>query len=59
LEFELPPLPEGSCWQRMADTAQPSPDDFSNPAGGVPLPCDQRTYPAQPRSVVVFRSGQI
>lgn len=32
LAFALPPLPRGTGWTRIVDTACPSPDDFRAPA---------------------------
>ena len=54
LVFELPP-PEahgGEDWQRVIDTALPSPDDISLPREAVAVP--GRTYAAAPRSVVLL-----
>ncbi len=55
LDFELPPLPDGACWQRVIDTASPSPDDFADPP--LALPETQTHYTVQPRSVVVLAEG--
>ena len=52
LEFELPQLQEGRRWARLIDTARPSPEDFSEPAEG--LPDDKRSCLAQARSAVVL-----
>jgi len=54
LEFELPPLPGGSQtgWQRLVDTALPSPDDIS--AWGQAVQVQGSTYTAQAHSVVIL-----
>jgi glycogen operon protein len=54
LEFELPPLPGASQtgWQRVVDTALPSPDDIS--AWGQAVQVQGSTYTAQAHSVVIL-----
>ena len=57
LDFELPLLGQGQCWQRVVDTFLPSPQDFSDP--WMALPVDQRYYSVQPRSAVILAEGQV
>jgi len=52
LLFALPPLPAGTCFHRIVDTALPSPDDFSDPEAALPVEGDQ--YRAEARSAVVL-----
>ncbi len=52
LEFDLPPIGEHE-WFRLADTAQPSPQDIAEDGQEFPL-LSQESYRVQPRSVVVF-----
>ena len=52
LMFELPPLPATERWYRVADTALPSPDDFSEP--GAEPPVTGAKYRAEARSVVIL-----
>jgi len=52
LTFELPPLERGAQWQRVVDTALPSPADFCDP----PVPVDAGDYRAEARSVVVLQA---
>ncbi len=52
LGFELPALPTGSDWLRIVDTAQPSPNDFSNPDKAIRI--DKNIYHVEPRSTVVL-----
>jgi isoamylase len=52
LEFDLPPIGEHE-WFRLADTAQPSPQDIAEDGQEFPLQ-SQESYRVQPRSVVVF-----
>jgi glycogen operon protein len=56
LSFELPPLPEeaGGGWQRLMDTALPSPEDICEENQAVLV--GEPTYLAQPRSVVLLFS---
>ncbi len=52
LDFELPYPRQNKRWHRVIDTAQPSPEDFADPA--VALAADQCSYAVQSRSVVVL-----
>ncbi len=52
LDFDLPPLPHGSSWRLLLDTAQPSPGDIHDRSKAPTV--DAATYRAAPRSVVVF-----
>lgn len=52
LDFELPALPDGVRWQRIIDTALPSPDDIS-PAAQAPSVA-QGKYAVKQRSQVVL-----
>ena len=54
LDFELPPLPEGRAWSRVADTALPFPDDFVE-AGREPI-VFEATYRVEPRSAAILLS---
>jgi isoamylase len=56
LDFQLPNLPTGCCWARLADTSQPSAADFAELP--VTLPENQNSYPATARSVVVLVVAQ-
>jgi glycogen operon protein len=53
LDFELPSL-EGRSWKRVADTARPAPEDFSEP--GSEPPVTEPTYWAEGRSVVILET---
>jgi glycogen operon protein len=53
LEFELPATAPDHAWCRLVDTAQNSPQDYCDPPLAV---ADQRSYPCQARSSVVFVS---
>jgi glycogen operon protein len=52
LAFELPPLPAKERWHRIADTALPAPDDFSDPEAAPPMDGDR--YRVEARSAVVL-----
>ncbi len=52
LDYQLPLLPPGQCWQRVVDTYLPSPEDYADP--WVPLPENQRQYHVHPRSAVIL-----
>ncbi|MBN1933070.1 MAG: glycogen debranching protein GlgX [Anaerolineae bacterium] len=52
LEFELPPRPAGSPWQRAVDTALPSPQDIAEP--GEEPEIKSKTIVAKARSVIVL-----
>jgi glycogen operon protein len=53
LSFELPAVPPGHiAWRRCIDTALASPDDATRWEEAAPVP--QRTYLAQPRSLVLL-----
>jgi glycogen operon protein len=54
LDFDLPLLPHGNPWQRVVDTAYPSPGDFSEP--WVTLPEGQHRYKVQARSAVIIKA---
>jgi glycogen operon protein len=55
LEFQLPPLAESSVggWQRVVDTALPSPNDVVEPGKGCPI--SALRYAVKPRSLVMLR----
>jgi glycogen operon protein len=53
LTFELPPANGGCCWQRVIDTALPSPDDAPDKPGA--LPEHTTHYTAEGRSVVLLQ----
>ncbi|MBM4424937.1 MAG: glycogen debranching protein GlgX [Chloroflexi bacterium] len=52
LDFDLPPLPPGQRWMRVADTALPSPDDIAEP--GREAAVMRARYRVMERSVVVL-----
>jgi glycogen operon protein len=52
LVFDLPQLPPGQQWQRMVDTALPSPMDF--PDTSQALQPGQAQYNVQARSTVIL-----
>ncbi|MFN0069973.1 MAG: glycogen debranching protein GlgX [Chloroflexota bacterium] len=56
LEFELPTI-DGHAWHRVADTALPSPQDFSD--AGQEVRITGSTYQATERSVVILTSRPI
>jgi len=55
LEFQLPPLAETSVggWQRIIDTALPSPNDVAEPGRGGTI--SVLSYAVKPRSLVLLR----
>src|SRR6185312_8022436 len=52
LDFELPSLPEGERWLRIADSALAPPADLADPP--APLPEDQREYHLEGRSTAIL-----
>jgi isoamylase len=54
LDFELPALPPGRQWHRVANTALPSPEDFADPP--APLQPGQRHYTLHPRSAAILKA---
>jgi len=57
LEFELPCLPNGECWRRIADTSRKSPDDFCDPESAPVV--EYPTYKADARSSVILIAGRV
>ena len=52
LEFHLPSPPDGTRWHLLADTTQPSPEDFHEP-GDEPVLEPGRPVTAFPHSVIL------
>ncbi|MEM1251231.1 MAG: glycogen debranching protein GlgX [Cyanobacteria bacterium P01_H01_bin.21] len=55
LHFELPPLPEGSYWQRLVDTSLDTPEDFCPP--DIAPTIDVLSYRVEQYSSVVLMAG--
>lgn len=55
LRFELPPLPPGQQWHRVADTALPAPLDISAPGAETPLAGSSYLVAARSALVLIAR----